>query len=538
MHLLARLSLTLLIITPLTLISTSSKPTLSLRDIRAQLGAPGQRLRPMNAVATNQPQPEQDEEHKQSVPRHHDQISSSSPSQPHRSYAIGELPNNPQPAAQASPDEPEQKEQVELKSNESAANTESMVISSIFAAIEKNDFPAAMRLIGDGQVDINEREAARHELNNYTAGFTPLMKAAARGTTEIAALLLEKGADVLASKMVVARELLAMHRGHGQIKWPANETTREAIRIIILNHMHYGALKLAAIAGHEDIVDLLLEALANIEEGLGGIGISRMDIALETLFHTIDSLIFWSHVLETDAGDALFKQLEITTKPLLHQYQSLLKKLAHDLPWQTYYRAGSWHNLFDHFMIYGPLEIAETCAESFANVQVTTCRREWRDNDNKINHYYTPSSEPWSDKDFEELLRKADSGEKLAALLAIQADPESGLYKFSRGFLAYLEKNPRANPTFVQRIKNYIQLQQALTPRRNSLLQPYLPIPDVAAIALAYVVGRLPSADLIQRILAIDLPAIDRIEQKARAEADERNVTEQRIALMERKDQQ
>ncbi len=456
-----------------------------------------------------------------------DEEPSSNP-HPSESFAIG-VPVVSQAPKPKAPQSVEKKEP-EIQLDQAGAN------AALFEAIDGGDIDSCRRLFDVHKANVNARDQRASGLDPISndEGLTSLMKASAAGSKALIALCLEKDADYLATTNLcpwMAKEearvrLKEIHDCIDNLKEPSDAPTpychmrfhipectlRSMLgTLAICKDQHFplftrelDALTLATVGGHEEAVDLLLEAMLEKckQEGV------RPELILGRIKVAIVTLIKISKIVKTNLVDEFFVAMGIPEKPKYHNYSSIMIKLlkAHqamdpdEILLQTLcadrdlerardydhyskisrYSTTNLGNMYVYALELGSLEILQPIAELLARIPVVG-------NQGVLSGFY----------------KQTYDGEKLALLLAIDAIPESRVYLDSRPILQDLEWVPATYPIFIERMQNFIREQHMLSKAMDHLSANHL-LPVLSRVVGEYAERYpLPRQEFIERIMPL-----------------------------------
>ncbi len=256
------------------------------------------------------------------------------------------------------------------------------------------------------------------------------------------------------------------------------------------------ALSLAALAGHENVVETLLNTLL---EGLMDKNEESIDQICHIILNAFTALnqshnIGKAPVVVKKAGELLLKNLGLPFVPKYENYPAILKQLfvaymkALEPFESTYARIDNIRNPFMSGMLLASSEGLQIMAEFYANKR-----------------FIVPTP-PGSQAIFEGMGRVFNNGEKLGKLLSMNSSPDSTVYQLSRGMLAYATRNPK----LLARLKAYVRTQQATSQLvANQLNEHMSGISDLSNIVSCYAEPTIP-ADLARQILAMEPLTEDR----------------------------
>ncbi len=328
-------------------------------------------------------------------------------------------------------------------------------------------------------------------------GYTPLMRAAAYGKTELTQLLTKIGAvgfekSGLMNWMVdptaqINARALALHMTKDEIEKPA--CIKDDYDIVPLssyldefnthNFGRYGlellclarcldALCLSAIGGHIETVNALISYFE-----FNKIRIDAYSVIKDTL-HKLNAA---SSAVQSKHANILFQNMGIQNKPNSNNYEPIarnliacFKRLIPSKPKPAndsvarFTLGNDIQFLLVRTLLGGSCSMLQVMAEEFGMIPAESQWFEKRRN-----------------KEIDLVERHVESlanGEKLGILLSVQAHPNSVVYQLAMGMLSHAEKNPQ----MLARLKEYVRKSRMVSAHIRSHLLPVL-APKVAEYA-------------------------------------------------------
>lgn len=355
---------------------------------------------------------------------------------------------------------------------------------------------------------------------------TPLMRGAISGDNEVVrrglAIELETDSNMIEeisnlkadmvdpNAKINARALLliACKDFDGKENDPQVPAGQLSLAHVIKNHLlqdltglvqEQSALSLAAVAGHEDVVETIVDVLLKRLETRDIEAHNRAyDIVIKAIISVLDS----SSIGTTNFADVLFENMGYPNKPNHAHYPAIIKKLI-----AAYRHIGAILDE-DH----RKNRPGEPCLPS---LRITPVMAAFMGGDPKILQVIAEQYSDWQQVPTEwpapglevcaEMVARADnSGEKLGLLLTMDADPSSDTYRISRALLNHTQKNPK----LLARLQAYVRKTQQINNGMLNDLNAHL-LPDLSAVVTDYVSGKMPTA-LARRILAMEPLAEDK----------------------------
>ncbi len=295
----------------------------------------------------------------------------------------------------------------------------------------------------------------------------------------------------------------------------------------LLSLVRQTALSLAAVGGHADVVELLLDAMTS--------RLDRNDIeayknAKSIIGDAIDRIFVSSHVVDTSFADELFAHIGFPEKPSQENYPDILRMLLaaqnkilpvldedHIQNNRPFLKLPSFSAGLP-FSLYGAPELSNLWTEAFATRMVQAEGLAAR-----VGSPGLFARLPQVSGLSEAMARQFISGERIGFLLATfsnVSDPGSMGYRMNRELLNHIQRNP----TLLARLKAYVRAQQANNqPRLNLLSQHHLPV--ISDLISRYEEAQIP-VDIARHILAMEPLTEDRNETE--------HQLVQRLGLLER----
>lgn len=441
-------------------------------------------------------------------------------------------------------------------------------LNKILEEIQSHSTPAAyLALVVDEVTKCMRGLSCWNKLNDIVqrcrrhvgTGFLPLHRAAAHGNTDIIKLLLNHRADAapvctlrpwMAPSHIVIDEQILEHHSFKDLTHPVTHATRTNLFDLILkNHnINYLAdnldpLQLAAIAGHTEAVEALLAHItADLDEYSGEQAYKNV---IRQIINPIYGLINHSNMERCPEVTPILNLMGIHEEPKYGNYPAIIKRLFKAIATILQLEDDGGYALdtdegirylLRTIMLYGSEHVARAPAEAFAKTPVESIQWERPTGQWDYNKFPpAPVTESW----FERLVRDTNCGEKVGILFSINADPKSAVWQLREGMLEYLQKNPKQNPEFLRRLKNYVEEERA-TARNMKEVNKKL-IPDLAAIVSAYAAPHPVSKKVAAWILAIDrqVPlAYEEKEQKERKSDEKKDSSSASNAKLNQRKQQ
>ncbi len=363
--------------------------------------------------------------------------------------------------------------------------------------------------------ETERRHAFSHFLSalNIAEGFTPLMRASARRDKQMVAMLLandqytgkplmlrswmvDPNAEVNTNILgrLVTKDLwgclifiepkMMLSKLVDNVARMENYFDTQAVSQLIIG---FTELSLAAIGGHEEVVDLLL-----VQENFSH------DVC--NLINSLSALSAYSSIAHLPAARVLFKNLGIPGRPQYENYPVIARKLSkalkakldparvewvkttgRNIHFSDTYSLSEMNTITRAIMHYGSTEMALAIADEFSQAPDKSI---WFD---KFAEESRPSL-------FEILVRYGKNGEKLGLILSMNSHPQSLTSQLGMGMLSLVDKNQ----VLLANLKKYIEDNARISNAVNGHLPPVL-----SPLVADYVLPRMP-AEYIRYIMALE----------------------------------
>ncbi len=340
-------------------------------------------------------------------------------------------------------------------------------------------------------------------------GITPLMRAAARGDTKMVAMLLANDEYILGGRIQSQPITISSWMVDPMVEIDMKDICRRLQKDIcgelyqgtrmklieLLNDldlrqpfaelfMQFDELTLAAIGGHEEIVDLLL-----IHEAASP--------RLMRIMNVLKALSTFSNVAHLSAAQPLFKNLGIPDRQHVEKYPSIARKLVKAL-------GSKFNSARDEYLKEN--EIIHEYADSYNKTEIRyICQAIMHQGSPAValaiadELSLKPGKAEWGSETCGGMVRSSKSGEKLGLILSMDSHPESLTFQFGMGMLSHVEKNP----TLLANLKKYIEANVYI----NKVVNNHL-LPDLSPIVADYIYPRMP-AEHVRYIMALGNRADD-----------------------------